>query len=133
MRLEEKVALVTGGGSGIGRATALLFAQEGAVVVVADYRPEDGEATADAVKQQGGRATFVRADVTQAGDVEAMVRATVEAYGRLDVVHNNAGVFPREGPAHELLEDVWDRIIDTNLKGVWLGCKYAIPELTRAG
>jgi NAD(P)-dependent dehydrogenase (short-subunit alcohol dehydrogenase family) len=133
MRLGEKVALVTGAGSGIGRATARLFAGEGARVVAVDYDSEAGQQTAAEINEHGGEATFVRADVSRAGDAEAMVRAAVDAYGRLDIIHNNAGIFPTEGPAHEMAEDLWDRIIDINLKGVWLGCKFAIPELIRSG
>ena len=129
MRLSNKVALITGAGSGIGRATALLFAQEGARVVVADLRAEAGRRTVEEIEARGGEATFVRADVSRASDAEAMVRAATAAYGRLDILHNNAGILGQEAPAHELSEDLWDRIIDTNLKGMWLGCKYAIPEL----
>lgn len=133
MRLADKVALVTGAGSGIGRATAVLFAREGAKVVAVDFRSEDGQQTVAAIKERGGEAVFVGGDVSRAHDAEAMVRAATDAYGRLDILHNNAGIFPHEGPAHELAEDVWDRVLGTNLKGVWLGCKYAIPELIRAG
>jgi NAD(P)-dependent dehydrogenase (short-subunit alcohol dehydrogenase family) len=133
MRLAGKVALITGAGSGIGRATARLFAGEGAQVVAVDYQPDAGEQTVADIRERGGEATFIQADVSRAADAEAMVRDAVKQYGRLDIVHNNAGVFPREGPAHELAEDVWDRVIDTNLKGVWLGCKYAVPALIEAG
>jgi 3-oxoacyl-[acyl-carrier protein] reductase len=133
MRLQEKVALITGAGSGIGRATALLFAREGAHVVAVDIKPEDGQQTAALVREHGGEATFVQADVSVAGDAEAMMQAAVDAYGRLDIVHNNAGIFPRGTPAHELTEELWDRVLDINLKGVWLGCKYAIPHLIEAG
>ena len=133
MRLESKVALITGAGSGIGRATAELFAKEGAKVVVADYNAEGGQLTVRAVKDSGGQAAFVEADVSKAIDVERMVRAAVNTYGRLDILHNNAGIFVKPTPAHELTEDVWDRVFDINIKGVWLGCKYAVPELIKAG
>jgi NAD(P)-dependent dehydrogenase (short-subunit alcohol dehydrogenase family) len=133
MRLENKVALITGAGSGIGRATAELFAKEGARVVVADYNAETAQSTAGAIKQRGGQAVVVQADVSKAADAEHMVKATLDAYGRLDVIHNNAGIFVKPTPAHELTEEVWDHIFNINIKGVWLGCKYAIPELIKAG
>ncbi len=131
MRLADKVALITGAGSGIGRATALLFAEEGARVVVADYSPEGGAETVKQVKAQGGDATFVQVDVTKAAEVEAMVKTAVGVYGQLNILHSNAGIFPIEGPSYEMEEDMWDRILDTNLKGMWLSCKYAIPELIK--
>ena len=133
MRLESKVALITGAGSGIGRATAELFAKEGAKVIVADYNAESSQLTVRSIKESGGQATFVQADVSKAIDAERMVRAAVNTYGRLDILHNNAGIFVKPTPAHELTEDVWDRVFDINIKGVWLGCKYAIPELIKAG
>jgi NAD(P)-dependent dehydrogenase (short-subunit alcohol dehydrogenase family) len=133
MRLENKVALITGAGSGIGCATAKLFAQEGVRVVVADYNAESGQATVTSIKNAGGQAVFVHADVSQAADAERMVKVAADTYGRLDVVHNNAGIFVKPTPAHEMTEEVWDRVFDINIKGVWLGCKYAIPELIKAG
>jgi len=133
MRLDNKVALVTGAGSGIGRATAELFAREGAKVVVADYNAESGQLTVRSIRDNGGQAVLVEADVSKAADTERMVRVAIDTYGRLDILHNNAGIFIRPTPAHELTEDLWDRVFDTNIKGVWLGCKYAVPELIRAG
>ena len=133
MRLENKVALITGAGSGIGRATAELFAKEGAKVIVADYNAESSQLTVRSIKESGGQATFVQADVSKAIDAERMVRAAVNTYGRLDILHNNAGIFVKPTPAHELTEDIWDRVFDINIKGVWLGCKYAVPELIKAG
>ena len=133
MRLESKVALITGAGSGIGRATAELFAKEGAKVIVADYNAESSQLTVRSIKESGGQATFVQADVSKAIDAERMVRAAVNTYGRLDILHNNAGIFVKPTPAHELTEDIWDRVFDINIKGVWLGCKYAVPELIKAG
>ncbi len=133
MRFETKVALITGAGSGIGRATAELFAKEGAKVVVADYNAEGGQLTVRSIKDQGGQAAFVQADVSRASDAERMVRATLDAFGRLDVLHNNAGIFVKPTPAHEMTEELWDRVFDINIKGVWLGCKYAVPELIKAG
>jgi 3-oxoacyl-[acyl-carrier protein] reductase len=133
MRFENKVALITGAGSGIGRATAELFAKEGARVAVADYDAEGGQLTVRSIKDRGGQAAFVQADVSRASDAERMVKATLDAFGRLDILHNNAGIFVKPAPAHELTEELWDRVFDINIKGVWLGCKYAIPELIKAG
>jgi NAD(P)-dependent dehydrogenase (short-subunit alcohol dehydrogenase family) len=133
MRLDNKVALITGAGSGIGRATAELFAKEGARVAVADYNPEGAQNTVRSITDKGGQAIFVQADVSKAADAERMVKTAIDTYGRLDILHNNAGIFVRPTPAHELTEDVWDRVFDTNIKGVWLGCKYAVPELIKAG
>jgi NAD(P)-dependent dehydrogenase (short-subunit alcohol dehydrogenase family) len=128
-----KVALVTGGGSGIGRATALAFAREGARVVVAGRRVAEGEATVAAVRAAGGEATFVQADVTQETQVRALVERAVATYGRLDVVFNNAGTEGRFGPLVEMDEADWDATIDGNVKSVWLVMKYAIPHLVAAG
>jgi meso-butanediol dehydrogenase/(S,S)-butanediol dehydrogenase/diacetyl reductase len=133
MRLENKVALITGAGSGIGRATAELFAKEGARVAVADYNSETGQSTVRSIKDNGGQAVFVHTDVSKAADAEHMVKAAIDAYGRLDILHNNAGIFTKPTPAHELSEEDWDRVFNINIRGVWLGCKYAIPELIKAG
>ncbi len=132
--LEGKVALVTGGGSGIGRASSLAFAREGAKVVVADVNVEGGEETARLIRDGGGDAAFFRADVSRTAEVEAMVNNVVETYGRLDCAHNNAGIEGQFGAiTHEYPEDVWDRVIDINLKGVWLCMKYEIPQMLRQG
>ncbi len=132
--LEGKVALVTGASSGIGRTTALAFAREGAKVVVADINVTGGEETVDMIRRAGGEAFFVKADVTQAAEVEAMVHRTVEAFGRLDCAHNNAaggeaGLFL----THELSEEAWGHTIDGTLKSVWLCMKYEIPQMLRQG
>ncbi len=133
--MDGKVALVTGAGSGIGQATALTFAREGAKVVVADVNAQGGEETVSKIKESGGESIFVHADVSSATDVEAMVSDTVEAFGRLDFAHNNAGISSqgRGGPTHEHPEDSWDRVIDINLKGVWLCMKQEIPQMLEHG
>jgi NAD(P)-dependent dehydrogenase (short-subunit alcohol dehydrogenase family) len=133
-RMREKVALVTGGGSGIGRAAALAFAGEGASVVVVDVDAEQGHATVKAIEQAGGQAMFIRADVSQRADVEAMVLKAVEVYGKLDCAFNNAGIEGAVGlPVVDYPEDTWDRVIDINLKGVWLCMKYELAQMLKQG
>lgn len=132
-QLAGKVALVTGGGSGIGQATALMFAREGAKVVVADTNSEGGQETVDKIKKAGGESMFVRTDVSKAADTEIMVNKTIEAYGQLNCAFNNAGIEGGEGSIVEYSEDVWDRVFDINLKGVWLCMKYEIPEMLKQG
>ena len=130
MRLRGKVAIITGGASGIGKATALLFAKEGAKVVVADQNEAGGKETVDHIRSDGGEAIFVRADVTSAEDVQGMVKAAIGAYGKLVILFNNAGIAMRL-PVADLPEEDWDRCIDINLKGVYLCSKYAIPEMIK--
>jgi len=130
--LEGKVALVTGGNSGIGRATAVLFARAGARVVIAARRAEEGAATLADIRKAGGEGIFVPTDVARAADAEAMVRRTVAEYGRLDYAFNNAGM-SGGGLLHELAEEDWDRMVAVNLKGVWLGMKYQIIQMLRQG
>ena len=131
---EGKVALVTGGGSGIGRATALAFAREKAKVVTADVDVVGGEETARMIREAGGEAVFVKTDVSIAAEVEALVAKAVETYGRLDCAHNNAGVeLEYTDPDQRHDEETWDRIIDINLKGVWLCMKYEIPPMVSHG
>ena len=132
-QLRGKVAVVTGGGSGIGRASAMALAREGARVVVADINAESAEETAQMIKKAGGESIFVGADVTKAGDVQSMVAKAIKAYGRLDCAHNNAGVGPVYGSIIESREEDWDRTININLKGVWLCLKYEIPEMLKSG
>ena len=133
-RVEGKVALVTGGASGIGRATALTFAREGAKLVVADMNDEGGQQTVHMITENGGEATFVQVDVTSTSAVEAMLAKTVEIYGRLDCAHNNAGIAGRiRAPLHECPEDVWDQVLAINLKGVWLCMKYEILQMLHQG
>ncbi|MCG8608339.1 glucose 1-dehydrogenase [bacterium] len=134
MRLHNKVALITGAGSGIGRESALLFACEGAKVVVADIQSDAGKETAERIKRAHGDATFIQTDVSKSSQVEAMVDFAEETYGRLNVLFNNAGVFhPNDGSVLETEETIWDLVIQVNLKGVFLGCKYGIPAILRAG
>lgn len=133
-RLAGKVALVTGGGSGIGRESSLLFAREGARVLVADRDAKAGEATAAAIAQAGGEARAVGCDVARGADVEAAVAAAERHFGALHVLFNNAGIFPaQDGSPVDTPEDVFDLVMNVNLKGVFLGCKYGIPALLRAG
>ncbi|MDP6779970.1 MAG: glucose 1-dehydrogenase [Candidatus Latescibacteria bacterium] len=134
MLLESKVALITGAARGIGRESALLFAAEGASVVVADLQDEEGQETAERVRSQGGTAHFVHADVSISEDCARMVRSAEETFGRLDVLFNNAGVsHADDADAVDTDEEVWDLTMSVNLKGVFLGCKYGIPALQRAG
>ena len=131
--VEGKVALVTGGGSGIGRQACLVFAREGAQVVVCDVAVEGGEETVGQIEQAGGRATFIRADVAQAAEVEALVAKTVETYGRLDCAYNNAGIAGRTARVADDSEQNWERILAINLKGVWLCLKYEIAHMLTQG
>src|SRR2546425_5366716 len=129
-----KVAFVTGAASGIGRAAALAFAREGASVVVADVSEQGNQETARMIEEQGGRALAVRCDVTRGEDVRAALDKTVEAFGRLDVAFNNAGVEPKKVvPTAEVEEEEWDRIINIDLRGVFLCLKYEIPLMLKQG
>ena len=133
-RLEGKAVLISGAGSGMGRSAALLFAREGARVALCDNREPAVAATVDAIRREDGEAVGTVADVSRAAQVAAAVELAVDSYGRLDVLYNNAGVWlASDGPAPDLDEATWDRIIDVNLKGTFLGCKYAIPHLCAAG
>ena len=134
MRLAEKVMLITGAGSGIGRQTSLLCAAEGARIAAVDIDDAAGRETAGLVQEAGGRALYVHADVSRADDCAAMVRTAEESFGRLDVQFNNAGISHiDDGDATGTEEEVWDLTMNVNLKGVFLGCKYGIPALQRAG
>jgi NAD(P)-dependent dehydrogenase (short-subunit alcohol dehydrogenase family) len=133
-RLDGKVALITGGASGMGKVASQLFAREGAKVVLSDVAEEAGEAVAATIRDGGAQATYVHADVSRASDAEAMVRFTVDTFGGLTVLYNNAGVFPeRDGSVTETPEEVWDLTIGINLKGVYLGCRYGIPAMIQSG
>jgi NAD(P)-dependent dehydrogenase (short-subunit alcohol dehydrogenase family) len=134
MRLADKVALITGAGSGMGRVAAQMFAAEGARVVVVDFDEAAGRETADSVQAAGGEASFVRADVSDEADARAMVDHAVERYGRIDVLYNNAGVMPEQD--HSVIDtDVptWDRVMAINVRGVFLACKYGIPRMIEQG
>lgn len=133
MRLGDKTAIITGGASGIGRAAALRFAAEGAKLVIADVNGDGGRETAKLIEQQGGKALFFETNVSDSKQVKDLVSATVEAYGKLDILFNNAGIGNPDVKSVDLDEDEWDRIIDINLKGVFLGIKHAVPELKKAG
>lgn len=128
-----KVALVTGGAGGIGRAAALAFGQAGASVVVVDLAQEGGQQTADLIREAGGTALFVKANVAVASEVEAMVAAAVTAYGRIDCAFNNAGIEEEHLPLGQSEEAVFDRIMAVNVKGVWLCMKYQIQQMLKQG
>ncbi|MFC1941925.1 SDR family oxidoreductase [Chloroflexota bacterium] len=132
--MEGKVALVTGASSGIGRASAMAFAREGAKVIVnANVSIEGGEETVRMIEEIGGEATFIKADVASAAEVEAMVSKAIQTYGRLDYAHNNAGIAFPSKQVHEYTEVDWDKVIGINLKGMWLCMKYEIPEMLKQG
>jgi NAD(P)-dependent dehydrogenase (short-subunit alcohol dehydrogenase family) len=133
VRLENKVAIVTGGGSGIGRATALAFAAEGARVVVADVMVDGGEETAKMIRDVHGQALFVKADVSNAEQVKAMVDKAIEAFGRLDCAANNAGISLLPISVSRCTEDSWDKMIAINLKGAFLCMKYELPKIIKSG
>lgn len=131
--LQDKVAIVTGAAQGMGEATARLFADAGAKVVVADFNKELGEAVAADIRAKGGEATFVPVDISKGEQVKAMVDATVEKYGRLDVAVNNAALTPDQAPIHEFDEAYWDRLMSVDLKGVALSLKYEIQQFRKQG
>lgn len=132
MRLEGKVAIITGAGSGIGRATAQFFAEEGAKVVVAEYDAATGQETVDLIHRAGGEAIFVEVDVSKADQVERMVKTAVDTYGGIDVLFNNAGIL-YFGTVTETEEDVWDRVMAVNLKATYLCSKYVIAHMIAGG
>jgi len=131
MRLEEKVAVITGGASGMGKATALLFAKEGAKVVVSDINEQGGESVVEEIRKKGSDAIFVYADVAEEESVKNMIRKTVERYGTLDVLFNNAGIPSPLIKTTDITVKVWDRMMAVNQRGVFLGCKYAVPVMLK--
>lgn len=134
MRLKDKVAVVTGGASGIGRETALLFAEEGACVVVADVSEDAGRDVAAAIGRTKGHGCFVKTDVSKAADCEQMIHMAETAFGKLDILFNNAGIMDAsDNDAVDTEEAIWDRTMAINLKGVFFGCKYGVPALRRNG
>jgi NAD(P)-dependent dehydrogenase (short-subunit alcohol dehydrogenase family) len=133
-RLEDKVAIITGAGSGMGRVAAQMFAAEGAKVVAAEFDEAGGNETVALITASGGDAAFVKTDVSSETDAAAMVAAAMDRYGRVDVLYNNAGVMPE--PDHSVIDtsvDVWDHVMAVNVRGVFLGCKYAIPPMLEQG
>ena len=132
-RLDGKVAVITGAASGIGRATAVRFASEGAAVVVADVNPKGGEETVAACKEAGGRAVFQRVDVTDEADIKAAVDRAVSEFGKLNVIFNNAGLAGAVGKVEDTTADNWDRTFSILLRAVFLGIKHAVPAMRKAG
>ena len=132
-RMEGKAAIVTGGALGIGRATCELLAREGAKVAIVDLLDEEGRELADRIGRAGGSATYWRADVARESDIERVFREIGDAFGRIDVLVNNAGISGASKPTHELTEEEWDRVQAVNVKGVFFCTKHAIPWMLQAG
>jgi NAD(P)-dependent dehydrogenase (short-subunit alcohol dehydrogenase family) len=132
MRLQGKAAMITGAASGIGRATAKLFAQEGAKVILADINTKDGQITAATIVEAGGEAIFLEADLSQSEDVKRVVREAISNFGRIDVLHNNAGILIFSNVV-DCTEEEWDRVMAVNLKSAFLLSKYTVPEMMKAG
>jgi len=137
MRLKDKVCVITGSGRGMGKAAALLFAREGASVIVAELQEDAGRNTADLIKKEGGKAEFIKVDVSNEQNVKEMVKFTTKQYGQLNVLFNNAGISGRpfgDGiDITEIPEDAWEKVLAVNLKGIFLCCKHAIPEIIKSG
>jgi NAD(P)-dependent dehydrogenase (short-subunit alcohol dehydrogenase family) len=131
--LDNKVALVTGAGSGIGLAIAKLYAKEGAKVVVSDINEEHGKSAVEDIKSKGGEATFVKADTSDPEQVEALVKATVDAYGKLDIACNNAGIGGEQATTGDYSIDSWKKVLNVNLDGVFYGCKYELTQMEKNG
>ena len=133
MRLAHKVAIITGAGSGIGRASAYLFAKEGAKLAVADIDDAGGEETVATIKADGGEAIFVHTDVSIASEVEHLIEVTKNQFGKIDILFNNAGIFMKRAPVESIEESLWDRIHAVNVKSIFLATKYVVPEMKKAG
>jgi NAD(P)-dependent dehydrogenase (short-subunit alcohol dehydrogenase family) len=134
MRLTDKVALITGSASGMGKLAAEVFAREGASIVVTDIMEKEGEETAQAVRDAGGSAVFVPGNVAHDADAQRVVNAAIESYGRIDVLYNNAGIMPAEDTGVvETAEETWDKVIDVNLKSAFLYCKHTLPHMVEQG
>jgi NAD(P)-dependent dehydrogenase (short-subunit alcohol dehydrogenase family) len=135
MRLKDKVAIVTGGGAGIGQAIARRCAQEGARVTIAEVDPVRGKATEDSIRETGGQASFVRTDVASEEQIKALAEGVLAQYGRVDILVNNAAIImgQQEGRAHELTNEAWERTMAVNLRGYWLCAKYVIPSMLTQG
>lgn len=128
MRLKDKIVLITGSGSGIGKSSALLFAKEGAKLIVNDVNEDNGKTTVKEIQNNGGEAIYIKADVTSAEEVKQMVDKAIEHFGRIDVLFNNAGV-SGVGAVHETSEELWDRVTNVNIKGVFMPCKYVVEHM----
>jgi 3-oxoacyl-[acyl-carrier protein] reductase len=133
MRLADRAALITGAGSGIGRAASILFSEEGANVAVVDIDTKGGKETVEAIEGKGGKAIFIEADVSREPDAERMIASTMEAFGKLDILYNNAGISLLPTPTEELSTDQWDKAMDINAKAIFLACKRAIPLMKKQG
>jgi NAD(P)-dependent dehydrogenase (short-subunit alcohol dehydrogenase family) len=132
MRLENKIAIITGGGDGIGQAAALLFAREGASVVIADIDPKRGNKTVDMIKAENNESMFVEVDIAKEDSVKNMIKEVIDAYGKIDILVNSAAIFVEATVLNTSVED-WDNIMAVNLRGMFLCCKYVIPEMIKAG
>lgn len=132
-RIRNKVAVITGGASGIGRATVRLFAKEGAKVAIVDVSEDEGRVAADEIKKLGGKAAFWRCDVSVEADVEKVFAGVHKTFGKIDILVNNAGITGVRKPTHEITEEEWDRVMDINAKGVFLCTKHAVPYIKKAG
>jgi NAD(P)-dependent dehydrogenase (short-subunit alcohol dehydrogenase family) len=134
MRLQDKVAIITGAGGGMGRTAALMFAAQGARVVVAEFGEAAGAETAGLVEANGGQASFIKVDVSNEADAKAMVDHAIDRFGRVDVLYNNAGIMPEaDHSVTDTAVAVWDQVMAVNVRGVFLGCKYAIPRMVEQG
>jgi NAD(P)-dependent dehydrogenase (short-subunit alcohol dehydrogenase family) len=133
VKLQDKVALVTAAGSGFGRATSLLFAQEGAKVIVTDINDDWGEETVNSIRREGREASFIHNDVSKASDVEKAIKMAVEKYGKIDILFNNAGIGQKPGAIEDIPEDEWDKVMSIDLKGIFLMAKYTVPYMKKEG